>query len=197
VRNELSLERHRIQRRGGTTLRDMDTWVADDSMVHRWRRLTWRGWRQRSRLIGRGSADPSASPSSRSVWLGRTYDLPAIYSGLPSVHDLRDRSTEPARSRFGVTVHVQKRRADTLTAQHAAQAGPAGRLAAFDAAAAPTTMAALARAEVVFDRPTRADRRTEYANLFSPFWQVRLVSPTTRDRAFAAARQGNVALPAP
>jgi hypothetical protein len=197
VRNERSAEQHRIQRRGSTTLSDLDTWDANDSMVHRWRSLGRGGWRERRRLIGQGTADTADTPTSESVWLARTYNFRPLYSGLPAVHDLRDGSTDPARSRYGVSVHVVKRRADTLTSQHAAQAGPSGRLAVFGAAAAPTTMAALARAEVVFNRPPRDDGRTEYANLFSPFWQVRLVSPTTGDRAFAAARQGNVALPAP
>jgi hypothetical protein len=192
-----TIEQHRIERRGGTTLQDMESWVASDSMVHRWRRFTSRGWRQRAALIGQGTAEADRDPASRSEWIGQTYNLPAIYTGLPSTHDLRDRSNNPSSSRFGVTVHVEKDQADTLTSQHAAQAGPSGRLAVFNAAQAPSTMAALARAEIVFDRPLRSDRRTEYANLYSPFWQVRLVTPTVGDRAFAATRQSNVALPAP
>jgi hypothetical protein len=190
-------ESHRIERRGTTTLRDLDTWVADDSMTHRWKAFRLTKWRDRSSVIGHGIAEAKDDPVSQSEVAMRSYNLAAIYTGLPAIHDLRDRSTNPARHRFGVTVVVEKDRADTLTSQHAAQAGPSGRLAVFDAATAPSRMAALARAEVVFERPPRADRRTEYANLFSPFWQVRLIPHTAQDRAFAAARQGNVALPAP
>jgi hypothetical protein len=193
VRKLADPSQNRIDRRGGTTLRDLDTWVADDSMVHRWRS----GLRRRASLIGQGTAEASDNPASRSEWAANDYNFGASFSGLPAIHDLRDRSTDPTQQRFGVTVRAEKRRSDTLTSQQAAQAGPSGRLAVFDASAAPPTMAALARVEVVFDRPLRADRRVEYANLYSPFWQVRLVTPTAQDRAFAAARQGNVALPAP
>jgi hypothetical protein len=40
---------------------------------------------------------------------------------------------------------------------------------------------ALAAAEVYF-RPPPPAQRIEFASLYSPFWQVRLVAPTDRER---------------
>ena len=169
VRNERSLEQHRIQRRGSTTLSDLDTWDANDSMVHRSRRRTARGWREQRRLIGEGTADTADSPSSESVWLARTYDFQPLYSGLPSVHDLREQSTDPARTRYGVSVHVVKRRADTLTSQHAAQAGPSGRSFRLrcNGGAHDHGGTGPGRGRVRSTAPSRPPY--EYANLFSPF----------------------------
>ena len=57
-------------------------------------------------------------------------------------------------------------------------------------------MAALSRASVFFDRITsRADGKTEIANVYNPFWRVRLVAPTAADRAEAALSQGGLLLP--
>jgi hypothetical protein len=197
VRNVASPLRNRIDRRGGTTLNDLDTWSAVDSMTHGYWRLTWKGWRWRTDTVGSGVATIGDESSSESRVLEQEYDLTAQYSGLPAIHELRDITTDPAGSRFGITVRVEKQRTATLTSQQAAVAGPSGRLAVFDATAAPAAMAALARAQVVFDRPPRADGRTEYASLYSPFWHVRLVPPTPEDRLYSATRQGNLALPAP
>src|SRR5262249_37334957 len=50
---------------------------------------------------------------------------------------------------------------------------------------------ALAAAQVWFARPGgRADRRTELANLFNPYWQARLAPVTHSQRAVAAAVRG-------
>lgn len=50
---------------------------------------------------------------------------------------------------------------------------------------------ALAAAQVWFTRPVgRADRRTELANLFNPYWQARLAPVTHTQRAVAAAVRG-------
>ncbi|MEW6703853.1 MAG: pilus assembly protein TadG-related protein [Pseudomonadota bacterium] len=199
VRKLADFQRHRIERRGGTGMPDLDTWRADDSMTERWRvyRL-FRGWRDRSQTVGESTVVASRDSTSETSLHSYTRQFQeARYSGLPAVHDLRDLSSpsDPARTSFGVSVRVSKRVGDTLTSQHAAQAGPSGRLAVFDAPGAPTSMAALARAQILFDRPPRADGRTEYASLYNPYWQVRLVAPTAADRAFAATRQGGVALP--
>jgi hypothetical protein len=194
---ESALRRYRIERRGGTTMPDLESWEARDSMVFRWRRLRGLSWRNMSGTVGAGNVSASDNPSSRSAVALRSYTFGPTYAGLPETFDLSDRGTDPKRHRFGITVRVDKHVGDTLTSQHAAQAGPSGRLAVFGASGAPSHMAALARAEIVFDRPPRADKRTEYANLFNPFWQVRLTQPKNSDRLYAAARQGGVSLGAP
>jgi hypothetical protein len=44
---------------------------------------------------------------------------------------------------------------------------------------------ALSAAEVYFRRPPDAPPRREYASLFNPYWQVRLVAPSPSQRATA------------
>jgi hypothetical protein len=186
------LARRRIERRGGTLMTDPDRWVAGDSMNFRYRTLTWRGWRDRDELIGSGDVTVGHGGEATSRSNRREFDFStAAYQGLPTVYEISDTST-PSTARgptFGVSILVTKQIANTLTSGGAAQAKPSGRLAAFDAPGAPAQIAALSRAEVLFERPPRADGRTEYASLYSPFWHVRLVPPTEADRSWVASRQ--------
>jgi hypothetical protein len=46
---------------------------------------------------------------------------------------------------------------------------------------------AMSAAEVYFQRPVNAPTRIEYASLFNPYWQVRLVAPTAAQRLAAQA----------
>ena len=52
-------------------------------------------------------------------------------------------------------------------------------------------MSSISKAEAYFKRPNdhsfmkRNDSRYEYANLYSPYWQARLVDTTTSDRTLA------------
>jgi hypothetical protein len=43
----------------------------------------------------------------------------------------------------------------------------------------------LSSAEVHFRRPPSAPVRTEYASLFNPYWQARLVAPSMVERSLA------------
>ena len=49
-------------------------------------------------------------------------------------------------------------------------------------------ISAISAAEIYFKRPPGAAEKIEYANLYNPFWQVRLVNPTTIERAIAEAK---------
>lgn len=53
--------------------------------------------------------------------------------------------------------------------------------------AAEQSVRALAAAEVYFRRPPGPDTRLEYASLYNPYWQVRLVAPNAVERALADA----------
>lgn len=122
---------------------------------------------------------------------------PGLYhfSGLPAAQELRDLSSGAELS-TGITLLVTKDHAALLTSGGAAQARPSGQLALFDDKPAGAKLAALARAQVFFDRISpRADGRTEIGSLYNPYWRVRLVAPTVADRAWAAAQQGGLTLP--
>lgn len=119
----------------------------------------------------------------------------AMFSGLPGVREIGD--VDPAHEAVtGVTVLVTKAQADTLTSGNAAQAKPSGDLALFSDHPAGGKLAALARAQVFFDRiAARGDGKQEVGSLYNPYWRVRLVSPTAADKAYAATQQGGLALP--
>ena len=117
------------------------------------------------------------------------------FSGLPDSRDLRNVEAD-APLDTGITILVSKQHQDTLTSGGAAQARPSGELALFNDRPAGQRMAALSRASVFFDRiASRADGKTEIANVYNPFWRVRLVAPTAADRAEAALSQGGLLLP--
>jgi hypothetical protein len=119
----------------------------------------------------------------------------AIFSGLPSSRDLSDLDPS-ATQRTGITIRVTKPRAALRTSGGASIIQPTGQLAQFSADAPGSTLAAISRAEVFFERPVaRADGQEELASLYNPYWQVRLVAPTAGDKAYAAAQQGGLALP--
>lgn len=182
-----------MRRTGGTFLADPDRWSAFDSLIHRRRR----GLRTNTTTIASGDVGLRNDGDSHSESIQEEFTFLGVFAGLPAVHDLSDLDIpeDPRGPRFGVSVLVSKPVAATLTSGGAAMARPSGRLAVFDAPGSRGRLTALSRAEVLFERPPRADRREEYASLYQPYWQVRLVSPTAQDRMEAAARQGGVGLP--
>jgi len=71
-------------------------------------------------------------------------------------------------------------------------------LTQFDHEANVDRLGAIAKSELYFSRPTdlayfaRHDRKSEKPNVFSPFWQARLVDTSDRDRFLALAMQQQV-----
>jgi apolipoprotein N-acyltransferase len=206
-----------LKKRGGTDLIGYDEWRAVDTLELHGRRwgcgkfgLSWCD--DVRRPIGWGAvavrADGTADVRG---WHGNAYgDNPttaelaeaelrapptAHYSGLPDTFDVAD--TDPAHpAAVGITVRITKPLSATHTAGRAAEAQPRGALALFGGDVAVDTLAALARAEVYFDRiAARADGKAELGSLYNPYWRVRLAAPTAADRAEAAARHGGLALP--
>ena len=117
------------------------------------------------------------------------------FSGLPGARELRDFSSG-ADLTTGITILVTKDHAELMTSGGAAQAKPSGDLAQFNDKPAGARLAALARAQVFFDRiDARADGKTESGSLYNPYWRVRLVAPTLADRGWVAAKQDGMALP--
>lgn len=204
-----------LKRRGGTDLIDFDEWRALDTLEHqgqRWRGWSWR-WR-RTPIAWGGATATSGEPIPERGFHGGTYrDNPrttlwyaepalrtldtvgAGYSGLPTVREL-DGLQGNDEHRTGLSLRVFKPRAALHLSGGRSSVQPGGRLRQFDASPPGNQMAALARAEVFFERPhDRSDGRKERPSLYNPYWQVRLVPPTQGDQAWSAARQQGVALP--
>lgn len=209
--------RVRLKRRGGTDLLGYDEWRALDTLEHEGQR--WRTWRWRWRRtpvagaaagVAADSGDHPETAGARGFHGGSHRDnaitssalaepsmrdlnaAGARYSGLPETRELRELG---ARGRSGLTLRVAKRRAHLRTSGGSAVVQPSGRLRQFDTDLPGGEMAALARAEVFFERPhPRSDGRVELPSLYSPFWQARLTNPTSADRAWAAAQQGGLTL---
>jgi Putative Flp pilus-assembly TadE/G-like len=206
-----------MKKRGGTDLVGYDEWRAVDTLeLHGQRFGCGRfgvSWCDDIRTpVGWGAVNVNAGGGDAGArYHGNAYgenpttadkadeDMqePAYYSfsGLPDSRDLRDVEAD-APLATGITILVHKDHADTLTSGGAAQARPAGQMALFNDRPAGARIAALSRASVFFDRLTpRADGKAEVANLYNPYWRVRLVAPTTADRAEAALSQGGLLLP--
>ncbi len=210
-----------LKRRGGTDLVGYDEWRAMDTLEHHGERfgcgkfgMDWCGDVQES--ISWGAAQVNALGADQGHgYHGGSYaensrtskkhadpamvDLSesggAVFSGLPTSRDLADLDST-ATQRTGITIRVTKPRAALRTSGGASIIQPSGDLAQFGADAPGSELAALSRAEVFFERPVvRNDGHQELASLYNPYWQVRLVAPTAGDKAYAAARQGGLALP--
>ncbi|MBS0611605.1 MAG: hypothetical protein JSS24_00350 [Proteobacteria bacterium] len=186
LRNLLGfLDSRRMERTGGTDLRDPDHWVASDMLTYHASGGLFSG--STDDTLATGFASVGGAPLSTSG--SDEYYLPALFSGLPAIQDVRDTtSTDP---KAGISAYVSKPRN-----VGPGRVGPGGRLAVFDGAVPGKGVAALARAEVFFERPdARADGREERGSTFDPYWRVRLIAPVGLDEAYAAGRQGGVLLP--
>lgn len=209
-----------LKRRGGTDLIGYDEWRAADTLEHHGRRfgcgklgLSWCGdvqqplaWGAAKIDAGGGDQGPGHHGNSYVENPNTSYSLAdpnmvdmnsngGIFSGLPAFRDLANLDPE-AQSRTGITVRVFKPRNTLRTSGGSSSVQPQGRFAKYGASAPGNEIAALARAQVFFERPTeRRDGKKELPSLYSPYWQVRLVAPTASDKAEAASRQAAMMLP--
>lgn len=200
----------RIEKNGGTTLsgNGLERWeAADTASVHHVRNGGFLGlschWRE-ALAMGWGAAEAAAQPqrtiledagrpSNNGVsfaWANAAlasadssgFDA---YSGIARVHDLDVQALGaeyfPVRR---IAIFGQVRATAVRTAEVAALV--AGRLSV-PAPLAGQKISAVSAAEIYFRRPAQAPERTEYANLFNPYWHVRLVAPTPAERAAAEA----------
>lgn len=202
-----------LKRRGGTELIGFDQWRALDTLEHEGQRLRKGRWRWQRRSIAWGAAETGSAEDGRGEHGGsyrdnpktsKTYAEPSMrdldrvgasFAGLPDTRGLADLSAGPATS-TGLSLRVSKPRSALRLSGGSSQVRPSGRLRQFDAPVPGDAFAALARAEVFFERTVaRDDGRGGLPSLYAPYWQVRLASPTAADRAWAAARQQGAALP--
>ena len=196
---------NQIRKRGATVLSDdLDRWEAQDTAsMHAWQRrgVLFGRCRESERVpLGWGAAAADATPE-RTLG-GRAHDtarnpaaranaeagLQALraYGGLARVRELAYGDLGDDRypvSRFAVLARVDAG-AGAPAAGGAAPVRLAGRLG-LPEAYANDRIWALAAAEVRFRRPQSAGGPVEFASLYSPYWQARLVEPTAAERTQA------------
>jgi hypothetical protein len=111
-----------------------------------------------------------------------------VYAGMSKIYDvLNPNSNDPLQHRGAVSVMTYKNKNDTKTAGADKNVSPGGRLALYSDEPKAKELVSVARAEILFKPPARKNADIEYANLFNPYWTVRLVNPTDDDMAFAHA----------
>ena len=204
-----------LKKRAGTDLVGFDEWRAIDTLEQHGERfgcgrfgLSWCddirkpvGWG--GAFASNDGRDHGAGRHGNAYRANRTTARQAEqdmyeasgFSGLPDSRDLARLEADAVLS-TAITVMVSKSHRDLSTSGGNARARPSGALALFNDRPAGATMVALSRASVYFDRVSpRTDGKTEIASLYNPYWRVRLVAPTTEDRAYAAARQEGLLLP--
>lgn len=133
---------------------------------------------------GSKRANPRAyQEASDEIWTA------SFYKGLPATRELDYEGSAALRAndRFPTTrVAVVGRTNGSAVAATAQAAGHGhGRVQPIDRFAA-GRMTAVATAEVYFRRPPQALERIEYASLYSPYWQVRLVETPVAWRMLVA-----------
>lgn len=172
-------------------------WGAADSPGARGAapRSSWRtafGW-DNSENANFGSAR-SINPWATNLAVAKTQHL-AGYTGVPVMRDLngarpsRMAPSNPADPHPRYAVMVSR---DGSGVRTSSTLGIRGRLA-LEEKFSSGSIHALSSAELYFMRPknfsnnrsTRADGKHEYASLYNPFWQARLVAPSAAERAEA------------
>lgn len=138
---------------------------------------------------------------SRNQWADRLADtemqtVKGTYGGIRPYRDVSEFSDDDARNRLrmGLEVVLPKDKARTssgIPGVGSPRNGPVGAsglepgLYYYEDRAAGDVYSAVSAGEVYFERPeARDDGRHEYASLFNPYWDVRLVNPD-RERLIA------------
>lgn len=201
---------HVLRKRGGTVMSPrFERWEAADTMsLHGywpedgffgfegcfdWEALPL-GWgaAEAGRDVPTGAlqADPggvlenwSAASAAQAAMNGRNLPGFAAYSGTPEVRDLAyDTLADPRFpvSRVAVLARVG---GDDVRTANVLDVG-VGRLRLGENYAG-RKLWSLSAAELYFRRPGGESARTEYASLFNPYWQVRLVEPSAAQRVLA------------
>lgn len=118
------------------------------------------------------------------------------YSGVPSFFDISKKAQDrmPKDGDYGPTlrfsVRLVRSKGQLKTSDARSVIKPSGKLSIFEGKEAGGEMAAIATAEVYFDRPEkRMDGRQELPSLFNPYWQVHLVANSPAILAAGIARQ--------
>jgi hypothetical protein len=193
-----------VPKRGGTDLLGEYSWRGVDSMSVHINLLLGSveipvGWgaaeQQRVAVAQRGQHGGSLSRNPAASRLALRALRPARgYQGVPEVRDVVTPSRRDERTlRYAVALRLPQDRiatADRLLMPQGLQA-PDGSAHSLVPSLADGALHALAAAEVFHQRPdARRDGRREYASLFNPYWQVRLVDVSAAERTLTAADRG-------
>lgn len=185
-----TIPRGDADRTGGTDLQGYDDWKAQDKAhlkVESWHIHTFSMGCETDEDYKLGSGSQSAADWG--------------YSGVPAFYDLSQKALAYTSSntdagkrdpRLKFSIRLTRAAADQRTSRGTSVVKPGGKMAIYAGDQAGNLMAAVATAEVYFDRPPgapRADGQTELASLFNPYWQVRLSANSAADLAIALARQ--------
>jgi hypothetical protein len=201
----LCLRLMRLRKRGITTLSEtLDRWEAVDAMSFHLRTLSLSGCKEREALpLGWGGAEAGTShggvltrdgelginPQATSL-AAATMFSEAGYAGIARSRELNYESLANTRFPVGGVAVVARVAGDNVpTVANRGLAGPSLTPTDLFTGESQPHVWALSAAEVYFRRPSDAAPRTEYASLFNPYWQVRLVAPTAAQRLLAQGYQ--------
>ena len=193
-----------IARRGGTDLIAENTWRGVDTLsVHLNLLLSSVelpiGWgaaeQQHVPVAQRGEHGGSLSKNRSASRLAlRALRPNRNYSGLPEIRDIITPSRrDDRRLRYAVALSMPATAistADRLLMPEGIRS-PDGARNSLAPDLSADALHALGTAEIYFRRPaSRADGRHEYPSLFNPYWHVRLVEPSSAERALTAPARG-------
>ncbi len=198
------------RKRGSTAMApDLERWEASDTgSIHDWRRRGFLSGSCRSResmVLGWGAVEAVngtplgelvAVPAWTQTNLAATLraaaemavgDHPGFerYDGIARIRDLDYSALDNPRypvTRVAILARIE---GGAVRTANALSVGT-GRLRLFERYAG-GRLWSLSAAEVHFRLPPGAASRIEYASLYSPYWQPRLVEPSSAERAAAAA----------
>ena len=203
-----------LHKRGGTVMTpQFDRWEAGDTMaLHDWRPsrglFGFRGCNSATNLnLGWGAAEAAVRPEllegrlqanpgdvrhnagaamlAEATMLARSTPGFAAYSGIAEVRELDYGAL--ANPKFPVSSVAVLARVDGASVRTANVLDVGvGRLRLSEDYAG-DRLWSLAAAELYFRRPADASGLIEYASLYNPYWQVRLVEPSAMQRAAALA----------
>jgi hypothetical protein len=147
---------------------------------------------------GSRSTNPSASDKADSdEGIANGFD-PAPFSfgggAIPAFHELSESALKQDDPRTQITIRVTKPSGKQRYSGGNSIIKPSGSLDLYQGKHANGLSAAIARAEVYFERPDGPSPlfsgKAEKGSLFNPYWQVRLVPVSAAERALAQGIQG-------
>jgi hypothetical protein len=128
-------------------------------------------------------SNPMAASLAEAGIAGHGYPGFGAYTGLPAVRELDYAALANPRFPVGRVAVLARAEGDDVRTANVLNVGT-GRLRLIENYAG-ARLWSLSAAEVYFRRPDSAPARVEYASLYSPYWQARLVEPSAAQRALA------------
>jgi hypothetical protein len=195
----------RFIKRGGTTMgTSLERWEAADTLsTHYWKAKAWYnplcGGEPEFIPLGYGAAESSASQQAGMLLNNPGYSayfnprataatafdmmMDSDYSGITKVRELNYEGL--SNTRFPTSSVAVLARKERATLHTSAQLGVGTGRLQLSENLADNRIWALAAAEAYFQSPHDTDSSVEYASLYSPYWQARLVEPTLIQRTVA------------